>query len=126
MDSGAGCHAADAKKEFPKHRRRKGKHVRKRVLDNGDPMESDEVVVVSAGIQGENHVVEFDDLPVECTVISVRKIVRTGNKVVFQEKGGYILNEKTQKRLEFVEKHEVYFIKILVHPPDEDFHRPGR
>lgn len=126
MDSGAGCHAADAKKEFPLHKRRKGKQVRKCVLANGDPMESDEVVDVRAGIQGETHEIEFDNLPVECPIISVRKIVRKGNKVVFQERGGYIHNLKTNKRLHFVEKNGVYFIKILVHPPPEDFHRRGR
>ena len=32
-------------------------------------------------------IIEFDDLPVECPIISVRKIVHKGNKVVFQEKG---------------------------------------
>ena len=126
MDSGAGCHAADAKKSFPGHKRRKGKQTRKCVLANGDPMESDEVVDLKVGIEGETHVIEFDDLPVECPIISVRKIVHKGNKVVFQQKGGYILNEATRKKLHFIEKHGVYFIKIMVHPPDESFHRPGR
>ena len=92
MDSGAGCHAADAKKEFPHHRRRKGKHIRKCVLAKGAPMESDEVVYVKAGIPSQNHEIEFDDLPVECPIISVRKIVRKGIEVVFENKGGYILN----------------------------------
>ena len=126
MDRGAGCLAADAKKEFPLHKRRKGKHVRKCVLANGDPMESDEVVDIKVGIQGQNHEIEFDDLPVECPIISVRKIVRRGNRVIFQEKGAYILNETTQKRLTFIEKHGVCFIKILVHPPHENVHRLGR
>ena len=68
----------------------------------------------------------FDDLPVECPIISVRKMVRRGNQVVFQEKGGYIVNEATWRRLTFTEKHGVYFIEMFVHPPDEDFHRLGR
>ena len=84
------------------------------------------MVDVEASIQGENHSIEFDDLPVECPIISVRKIVRKGNKVVFKKKGGYILNEKSGKRLDFIEMNGVYFIKILVHPPAEDFPRPGR
>ena len=126
MDSGAGCHAADAGKIFPKHRKRKGKQVRKCVLADGTPLESDKVVDVHVDIEGENHVIEFDDLPVECPIISVKKIVHKGNKVIFQEKGGYILNVDTRKKLHFVEKQGVYFIKIKVLPPDEDFHRPGR
>ena len=126
MDSGAGCHAADAEKDFPKHKKRKGKQIRKCVLADGTPLESDEVVDVRVDIEGENHMIEFDDLPVECPIISVKKIVHKGNKVVFQEKGGYILNVVTRKKLRFIEKQGVYFIKIRVHPPDEDFHRPGR
>ena len=64
--------------------------------------------------------IEFGDLPVECPIISVKKIVHKGNKVVFQEKGGYILNVATRKKLRFIEKRGVYFIKIRVHPPDDD------
>ena len=60
------------------------------------------------------------------SIISVQKIVRKGNKVIFEDEGGYILNVKTGKRLNFVEKHGVYFIKIMVLPPDEDFHQQGR
>ena len=126
MDSGAGCHAAKADEAFPSHKKRKGKRTRKCVLANGEPMESDEVVDVKVTIDGETHVIEFDDLPVECPIISVRKIVHKGNRVVFQEKGGYILNVVTRKKLHFIEKHGVYFIKIMIQPPDEDFHRPGR
>ena len=75
------------------------------MLASGAPMESDEVVDVKASVQGQTHDIEFDDLPVECPIIRVRKMVRKGNKVVFEERGGYILNKAT---------------------PDEDFHRVGR
>ena len=103
MDSGAGCHAAWAKKAFARHKRRKGKQVRRCVLADGTPMESEDVVDVKVDIEGETHVIEFDDLPVECPIISVRKIVHKGNKVVFKKKGGYILNIKTGKKLHCVE-----------------------
>ena len=36
------------------------------------------------------------------------------------------MNVATRKKLRFIEKQGVYFIKIRVHPPDEDVHRPGR
>ena len=126
MDSGAGCHAANAKKEFPRHRRSKAKQIRRCVLANGDPMTSDETVAVKVDIQGEQHIINFDDLPVECPIISVRMIVHKGNRVVFEEKGGYIMNMISKKKLYFVEKHGVYFIKVDVIQPDEDFHRLGR
>lgn len=79
------ANAADAKKEYPKHRRTKATKIRRCVLANGDPMESDETVAVRVDIQGKQHIIDFDDLPVECPIISVRKIVRKGNRVVFQE-----------------------------------------
>ena len=88
MDSGAGCHAAWAKKAFARHKRRKGKQVRRCVLTDGTPMESEDVVDVKVDIEGETHVIEFDDLPVETPIISVRKIVHRGSKVVFKKKGG--------------------------------------
>ena len=83
MDSGAGCHAAHATKHFPKHPKRRSKTVRKCVLADGLPMESSETVDVLAMIDGEKHTIEFDYLPMECPIISVRKIVRKGNRVVF-------------------------------------------
>ena len=126
MDSGAGCHAAHATKHFPKHPKRRSRTVRKCVLADGSPMESSETVDVLALIDGEKHTIEFDDLPVECPIISVRKIVRKGNRVVFQENGGYIVNTTSKKKLHFVEKQGVYFIKLDVVPPTEDFPRRGR
>ena len=126
MINSGGCHAAHARKHFPKHPRRQSKKVRKCVLADGSPMESSEVVEVLAKIDGENHTIEFDDLPVECPIISVRKIVRKGNRVVFQENGGYIMNKTSQKKLHFVEKQGVYFIKLDVAPPTEGFPRRGR
>ena len=88
-------------------------------------MESDEVVYVKVHIEGETHVIYFDDLPVECPMISVRKIVHKRKEVVFSGEGGYRINDATSKKLHIIEKHGVYFIKIMSQPPDEDFHRPG-
>ena len=81
MDSGAGCHAADAKKEFPNRRRPKGKHVKTCVLANGAPIKADGVVDVKTGIQGQNNEIEFDDLPVQCPIINVGKIFHKGGYV---------------------------------------------
>ena len=57
MDSGAGCHAAEADNSCPLHENRKGKQTRRCVLANGDPMESDEVVDVKVNIDGKIHVI---------------------------------------------------------------------
>ena len=89
-------------------------------------MESEDVVDVKVGIEGETHVIEFDHLPVECPIISVKMVVHKGNKVVFKNKGGYVLNITPGKKLHLVEKHGMYDIKIQVHPRGEMFHWTGR
>ena len=63
--------------------------------------------------------------------MSVRKIVKKGNIVVFENGGGFIEDTHTGKKYPFVERQGVYFIKVLVEEPDEGdavdsvFARPG-
>ena len=47
----------------------------------------------------------------------MRKIVRNGNYVKFRRGGGYIFNAKTGKKLPFVERQGVYFVKVKVLDP---------
>ena len=88
-------------------------------------------------IAGEDHILPIDDLPLEMPILSVRKIVRKGNYVTFRDGGGYIKNAKSGKRLHFVERQGVYFIKVQVKDPSPSkavegfkpmsgFSRPGR
>ena len=51
----------------------------------------------------------FEDLPVECPIVSVRKVVKKGNIVKFKDNGGYIMNIATKKKLRFIERSGVYF-----------------
>ena len=78
---------------------------------------------VNAEIRGERHRVNFDDINMDTPVISVRKIVRHGNRVRMMKHGGYIKNKSTGKRLPFVVRQGVHFIKLrIVDPDDEDDH----
>ena len=128
VDSGAGCNAAKRSKDIAKYKVKPGSKRRRCVLADGKEIVSEGVVYVEVDIQGERHVIPFDDLPVECPIISVRRIVRKGNLVKFKKAGGYIYNKATKKKLYFVEKNGVYFIRVKVVDPEESpvFSRPGR
>ena len=73
MNSGAECYAADAKKEFGAHRVRSVKQKQQCVLTNGTDITSTGSCKVTALVEGEEHLIPFEDLPVECPIISVRR-----------------------------------------------------
>ena len=75
---------------------------------------------VNAEIGGERHRVNFDDISIDTPVISVRSIVRHGSHVKTMKHGGYIKNKSTGKRLPFVVRQGVYFIKLILLDPDDD------
>ena len=58
--------------------------------------------------------ITFSDLPVQCPILSVRRIVRRGNKVVFNLDGGYIKHKATGNKMYFVEREGIYFIKMKI------------
>ena len=116
----AGCNAANRKKEFPQYKIKKGSKKRQCVLADGTEINSEGVVDVRAEIEDEEHVIPFDDLPVECPIISVRRIVRKGNAVKFKKDGGYVLNAATGRKLRFVGGNGVYYIKMKFLDPEEN------
>ena len=140
VDSGAGTNGAKCAKFFKNYKiqdypaNRPGPRC---VAANGAPLENGGYVNLNVTIAGEEHVLPMDDLPLEMPILSVRKIVRKGNYVTFRDGGGYIKNVKSGKRLHFVERQGVYFIKVKVNDPSPNkavegfkpmagFSRPGR
>ena len=99
------------------------------VLASGKEIHSKGIIEVEAGIDDETHIIPFEDLPVECPIISIRKIVKKKNVVTFRDGGGYILNTVTRKKLSFVERIGVYSIELKILEPSEKkasgFARPG-
>ena len=99
------------------------------VLADGKEIQSKEIIEVEAEIDDETHMIPFGDLPVECPIISVKKIVKKKNVVTFRDGGGYILNTVTRKTLRFVERNGDYFIKLNILESSEKktlgFTRPG-
>ena len=65
MDSGAGCNAADAKKEFGAYRVQNVNHKQQCVLANGTEITSNGICNVTALVKGEERLIPFKDLPVE-------------------------------------------------------------
>ena len=71
---------------------------------------------LNAVIDGGEHVLPMDDLPLEMTILSVRNLVCKGNCVTFCD-GGYIKNDKTGHKMRFVGRQGVYFIKVQLKAP---------
>ena len=94
-------------------------------MADGTEVVSKGVIDANLLIQDEVHQAPFEDLPVECPVISVRRICRKKNKVVFELGGGHIYNAETGKKLYFVEKNSVYFIKVKMLPPSDPENESG-
>ena len=66
----------------------------------------------------------------ELPIISVRKLTRDGNLVVFDRRvnGGYIKHLKSGKLTHFIEKDGVYFLKMIlpkIEKSNGDFGRLG-
>ena len=140
VDSGAGTDGAKCQNIFPEDKvqeypaNRPGPRC---VAANGAPLENGGYVNLNVSIAGEDHILPADDMPLEMPILSVRKIVRKENYVAFRNGGGYINNVKSGKRLHFVERQGVYFIKVQVKAPSpgkatdgfkpmSGFSRPGR
>ena len=81
MDSGAGCNAADAKQEFGACRIQSVRNEQQCVLADGTEITSKKICNVATLVEGEEHLIPFEDLPIECPIISVRKVVKKGNIV---------------------------------------------
>ena len=136
MDSGSGSNGAKCKNLFPKykvHGHSKDRPQQNCITACGTPLEHRGHCNLNVEIGGEDHILPMDDLDVDVPILSVRRIVRRGNLVKFRRGGGYIQNARTGRKLPFIERQGVYFIKVKVKNPspadsiDESvFSRPGR
>ena len=72
-------------------------------------------------IDGEDHVLPMDDIPLEMPILSVREIVRKGDYATFRDGGDYLKNVRTGHKMRFVEKQGVHFTRVQVKAPS-----PGR
>ena len=136
MDSGSGSNGAKCKNLFPRykvHGHSKDRPQQNCITACGTPLEHRGHCNLNVEIGGEDHILPMDDLDVDVPILSVRRIVRRGNLVKFRRGGGYIQNARTGRKLPFIERQGVYFIKVKVKDPSPAdsidksvFSRPGR
>jgi hypothetical protein len=94
----------------------------------------DKEIELNVELEGQPVTVKLSELPVQMPILSVRKIVKKGNKVVFQDHGGYIVNNNTGRKINFVDRDGVYSVRMkLPENPAQSiesnksgFSRPGR
>ena len=116
MGSGAGVPGIKAKEHCPHllHALR-GAAVRKRcIIANGGEMICDSEIELKCEMDGHAINIKCFDLPVSCPILSVRRIVKKGNDIVFNDGGGYILHRQSKRRIVFVEREGVHFIKMKI------------
>ena len=134
MDTGSFTHAVNARKHLPGH-----------VVEAVDDEMKGKVAETACGgilkvlgsltvhgVVGETAVkVRFNDMDVECPILSVRRLCTDGHDVYLNRAGGYIERLATGQRIPFFEHQGVYYIKMKVmppppnHPEDTPFRRLG-
>ena len=121
VDSGASIHGADASKHFPGIEPTPSKQdgLECTAANGGDMTVRGEQIVEYEVEEGHKCVTTFLNAGCELPIISVRKLTRDGNIVVFDKriKGGYIKNLRTGKVTHFVEKDGIYFLKMILRRP---------
>ena len=138
VDSGSTLNAAWIKKHFPQYASliiASKQQMRGDVATTagGHELKHKGRCKVNTVISGIDVPIAFSNMKVDVPILSVRRMVKLGNDVVFTESGGTITNRVTGQILKFVEADGTYWIKLKVGPPiDGDgvpnasvFTRPG-
>ena len=104
LDSGAGVPGTKAKEHCPHLRHDlRGAAIRKRCITaNGGGMSCDSEIELKSEMGGHTINMKFSALPVRCPIFSVRRIVKKGNNIVFNDGGGYILHRQSKRRIDLV------------------------
>ena len=121
VDSGAGTPAIHVKKHCPEllHLPREAKKKKRCIMANGDELVVVNELETMCELDGHEVPVTFSDLPVACPILGVRRIVRRGNMVCFQDEGGFILGKKLGRKIDFVEREGVYFVRMKIKGPGD-------
>ena len=136
VDSGAGVPGIRVDKHCfqLRHKLREATKKFKCVTANGGEMVIDKEIGLSVQLDGQPVTIKLSELPVQCPILSVRKIVKRGNRVAFQYQGGYIVHKATGRKNNFVDNDGVYFVRMKlpgcitkdVESNESGFSRPGR
>ena len=67
----------------------------------------DKEIELNVELDGQPVTIKLSELPVQCPILSVRKIVKRGNMVVFPYQGGCIVHKATGRKINFVDRDGV-------------------
>ena len=128
VDSGSVDDVADVNNEFPDHTVKEGKAQQqgvKYVAAGGAeiPNEGESKVTLMSDDGFLLPQITFQNAKVGMPIMSVRRLVRKGSKVEFEDDGGTI-TLPCGKTVTFKERHGVYFVKLYVVPPENN-DQPG-
>ena len=116
VDSGASVNGMDVKSQAPGFDRLL-RHATKRkryIAANGGEMLIDSKIELCCELDGHQMAVKFADLPVQCPILNVRRIIRKGYDIVFTEDGEHIQHRTSRRKIDFVEREGVYFINMKI------------
>ena len=95
-----------------RHKLREATQMFKCVTANGGEMVIDKEIELNIELDGQPVTVKLSKLPVQCPILSVRKIVKKGNMVVFQYQGGFIVHKTAGRKINFVDRDGVYVVRM--------------
>ena len=116
MDSGAGVPGINAKEHRPHllHALRWAAIRKRCITANGGERICDSEIELKCEMDEHAMKIKVSDLTVRCPILSARRIVKKGNDIVFNYGAGYILHRHSRRRIDFVEREGVYFIKMKI------------
>ena len=140
VDSGSTINAASIKRHFPQYKKN---IVKSRAQLRGDTattaggheLKHEGRCRVDVVMGDKEFQIPFSNMKVDIPILSVRRMVRCGNSVVFNEDGGEIINQASGHKIHFFEAMGAYWVKMKVNPPTDNdgdvpmtpvFSRPGR
>ena len=127
MDSGAGVPGINVVKHCPELAFALKEAVRRKrcICANGGEMLVDKEIKLNVELDGHAMPIKFSELPVQCPILSVRRIARKGNDIVFTEDVGYIEHRTSGRRIVFTEREGVYFVRMRITGPDSSDQDPA-
>ena len=120
IDTGSFTHAINARKQLPAHTvEAVDEEMRGKVAETacGGILKVLGSVTVSATVDDTPVCVRFNDMDVQCPILSVRRLCMDGHDVYLNYDGGYIENLESGKRIPFFEMDGVYCTKLEIQQP---------
>ena len=120
IDTGSFTHAINARKQLPRHSvEAVDEEMRGKVAETacGGILKVLGSVTVHAMVGDMPVNVRFNDMDVQCAILSVRRLCMDGHDVYLNYDGGYIENIESGKRIPFFEMDGVYYLKLKIKQP---------